>query len=53
VNVFPGHTETGLADRAIAGTAPQFPQGMTTEHVAERIIKALVEDEKTVASSDF
>jgi short-subunit dehydrogenase len=53
VNVFPGHTETGLADRAIAGSAPQFPQGMTAEHVASRIIKALVEDEKSVASSDF
>jgi cyclic-di-GMP-binding biofilm dispersal mediator protein len=53
VSVFPGHTETGLADRAIAGSAPQFPQGMTAEHVASRIIKALVDDEKSVASSDF
>lgn len=53
INAFPGHTETGLADRAIAGTAPQFPAGMTAEHVVSRIIKALLEDEKTLASSDF
>lgn len=53
INTYPGHTETGLAGRAIAGTAPQFPQGMTAEHVAGRIIKALVEDEKTLASSEF
>lgn len=53
LNTFPGHTETGLASRAIAGTAPQFPQGMTAEHVAGRIIKALIEDEKSLASSDF
>lgn len=53
MNTFPGHTETGLASRAIAGTAPSFPQGMTAEHVAGRIVKALVEDEKSLASSDF
>lgn len=49
----PGHTETGLAGRAIAGTAPQFPQGMTPQHVAARIIKALIEDEKALPSSEF
>jgi cyclic-di-GMP-binding biofilm dispersal mediator protein len=53
INTFPGHTETGLASRAIAGTAPSFPQGMTAERVAGRIVKALVEDEKSLASSDF
>lgn len=53
LNTFPGHTETGLASRAIAGTAPQFPQGMTAEHVVGRIVKALIEDEKSLASSDF
>lgn len=49
----PGHTETGLASRAIAGVAPNFPQGMTAEFVAERIIKAILDDEKDLPSSAF
>lgn len=49
----PGHTETGLASRAIAGTAPAFPQGMTADHVAGRIVKALLEDEKELPSQAF
>jgi len=53
LNTYPGHTETGLASRAIAGVAPQFPQGMSAEHVVSRIIKGIVEDEKTLPSSEF
>jgi short-subunit dehydrogenase len=53
LNAYPGHTETGLASRAIAGVAPQFPQGMSAEHVVSRIIKGIVEDEKTLPSSEF
>ncbi len=49
----PGHTETGLADRAIQGVAPTFPQGMTAEHVAKRIVAALVNDEKELPSQAF
>jgi cyclic-di-GMP-binding biofilm dispersal mediator protein len=49
----PGHTETGLAGRAIAGTAPQFPQGMTAEHVVNRVLQALAEDEKDLPSQAF
>jgi short-subunit dehydrogenase len=49
----PGHTETGLAGRAIAGVAPQFPTGMTPEQVVSRVIKALAEDEKDLASQAF
>jgi short-subunit dehydrogenase len=49
----PGHTETGLAGRAIAGTAPQFPQGMTAEHVVNRVLRALAEDEKDLPSQAF
>ena len=40
----PGHTETGLADRAIAGTAPNFPAGMTADHVARVIVAAVADD---------
>ena len=49
----PGHTETGLADRAIQGTAPAFPQGMTAQHVAKRIVSAIAEDEKELPSQAF
>jgi cyclic-di-GMP-binding biofilm dispersal mediator protein len=53
VDARPGHTETGLAGRAIEGVAPAFPQGMTAEHVADRIVKAILEDEKDLPSSSF
>lgn len=53
IDARPGHTETGLADRAIAGQAPKFPQGLTADHVAARIIKGIIEDEKDLPSSAF
>ena len=37
----PPHTETGLAGRAIAGTAPRMPQGLDPAHVARVICDAL------------
>lgn len=49
----PGHTESGLANRAIAGTAPNFEAGMTVEHVIRRIIKAVLDDEKDLPSGSF
>jgi cyclic-di-GMP-binding biofilm dispersal mediator protein len=49
----PGHTETGLATRAIVGAAPAFPTGMTAEHVVGRIIKGLQEDSTDLASTEF
>ena len=49
----PGHTETGLASRAIQGTAPSFPQGFSAEHVVKRIIDAVVNDEKELPSTAF
>jgi len=53
IDARPGHTETGLATRAISGTAPAFPEGMSAEHVANRIIKAIVEDEKDLPAAAF
>lgn len=49
----PGHTETGLADRAIFGQAPAFPQGMTAEHVVRTILTAIEEGKTSLASSEF
>lgn len=53
ISARPGHTETGLADRAIAGVAPKFPAGMTAEHVAQRIIVAIEQGEKELPASAF
>jgi cyclic-di-GMP-binding biofilm dispersal mediator protein len=53
ISARPGHTETGLADRAIAGTAPKFPAGKTASEVASRIIAAIEADEKDLPSSSF
>jgi cyclic-di-GMP-binding biofilm dispersal mediator protein len=53
IDARPGHTETGLATRAIAGQAPAFPAGLTPESVAQRIVTAIVQDEKDLPSSAF
>lgn len=53
ISARPGHTETGLADRAIAGVAPKFPPGKTPNQVASRIIQAIINDEKELPSSAF
>ena len=53
VSARPGHTETGLAIRAIQGEAPQFPQGFTPEHVAAKIIEAIETDEKDLPATAF
>ena len=49
----PGHTETGLATRAIFGTAPAFPEGMTKEHVIDVLFNGLAEGKGIIASSEF
>ena len=49
----PGHTETGLATRPIAGSAPAMPAGFTPEHVARRIVDAILTGEKDLPSSAF
>ena len=49
----PPHTETGLATRPIAGTAPRLPPGLTPAVVAERIVAAIEADEPELAASAF
>ena len=49
----PGHTETGLMDRAIAGTPPKFPAGHDPAKVAARIMRAILDDEKDLPSGSF
>ncbi len=53
VDARPGHTETGLADRAIEGDAPKFPTGLTPDHVAGVIVSAVVDGTKDLPSTAF
>ncbi len=49
----PGHTETGLADRPIAGETPAMAEGMSPAHVAQVIVEGLVAGERELAATDF
>lgn len=49
----PGHTESGLASRAVFGQAPNFGTGMDVTHVVSRIVQAIVADEKDLPSTSF
>lgn len=53
IDARPGHTETGLAGRAIFGTAPAFGAGLAPEKVAKRIVEAILNDEKDLPSTSF
>ena len=53
IDARPGHTETGLAGRAIFGVAPAFGAGLKTEDVVARIVKAINDDEKDLPSGSF
>ncbi len=49
----PPHTETGLADHPIAGTAPKMPAGLTPSAVARRICAGLEAGETALPSTAF
>lgn len=49
----PPHTETGLASRPLAGTAPAFRPGLDPDVVARRIVTAIEADEPEVPSAAF
>jgi cyclic-di-GMP-binding biofilm dispersal mediator protein len=53
VDVRPPHTETGLADRPLAGTAPRLKDGLEPDAVADRIVRAVVDGEKALGSDTF
>ena len=53
IDVRPPHTETGLAERPLAGTAPRLPTGLEPGAVAERIVLAVEAGETDVASTAF
>lgn len=53
IDVRPPHTETRLATRAVAGTAPRFPQGLDPASVASRIVAAITDGETDLPSTSF
>ena len=53
LDVRPAHTETGLAGRPIAGTSPRLPTGHPPDLVAQRVVTAIVGDERDLPAAAF
>jgi cyclic-di-GMP-binding biofilm dispersal mediator protein len=53
IDIRPPHTETGLANRPIAGTAPKLPKGLEPDAVARKIVEAIQRGARELASKDF
>ncbi len=53
IDARPGHTETGLADHPIEGSAPAFKQGHDPDAVVKRLIEAIESDEPDLPASAF
>jgi cyclic-di-GMP-binding biofilm dispersal mediator protein len=53
IDARPGHTESGLASRAVFGTAPNFGAGKDVATVVARMISGIVASEKDLPSSAF
>lgn len=53
IDIRPPHTETGLANRPIAGVAPKLPQGLEPTVVAARIVKAIADGERDLPVEAF
>ena len=53
IDARPPHTETGLAGRPLAGTAPRLAQGLNPDAVAARVLAAVVGDERDLPSAAF
>jgi short-subunit dehydrogenase len=52
-DVRPPHTETGLATRPLAGTAPRLPIGLDPKAVAERIVAGIENDDAEIPADAF
>jgi cyclic-di-GMP-binding biofilm dispersal mediator protein len=49
----PGHTNTELSQHPLWGSAPAMPAGLAPNAVAQRLLEAIVNDEKDVPSDSF
>ncbi|MEN9737335.1 MAG: hypothetical protein RJA26_568 [Actinomycetota bacterium] len=53
IDARPPHTESGLATRAVFGTAPNFGAGKSVAQVVDRMLTAITNDEIDLPSSAF
>jgi NAD(P)-dependent dehydrogenase (short-subunit alcohol dehydrogenase family) len=53
IDARPGHTATQLSNHPLAGTSPRLPAGLDPVAVAERIVHAIVHDERDLPSTGF
>jgi cyclic-di-GMP-binding biofilm dispersal mediator protein len=53
IDARPPHTETGLASRPLAGTAPKLPVGLDPNIVAARIIAGITDGERDLPVESF
>lgn len=53
LDIRPPHTETGLAEHPIAGSAPSLPEGLAPADVARRIVDAIADGGTELASDAF
>lgn len=53
IDARPGHTETGLSARPLAGVAPTFSHGLNPDDVAARLISAIEAGETDLGPSAF
>lgn len=53
LDVRPPHTETGLVDRAIAGTPPKLPDGLDPDIVADRVVAGIEAGERILDPDSF
>lgn len=53
IDIRPPHTETGLADRPLAGTAPRLPEGLAPDTVARKVVEAIETGSRELPSTAF
>ena len=53
IDARPGHTESGLASRAIYGTAPNFGAGKSVGDVVSRMVSGIANQERDLPSGVF
>lgn len=53
IDIRPPHTETGLANHPLAGTAPRLPEGLAPDAVALKIVEAIQAGARELPSSAF
>lgn len=53
IDARPPHTETGLVDRSIAGSAPRLPDGLDPDRVAARIVAGIEAGERVLEPDSF